>query len=301
MAAPQWQHLRNPAANTRPDPAVLLDGAIAINTAAESPAVFFKAADGTLSVVGTAYVGATAPNATPGGFAGNAPGEFWYDTTNTTLNLWDGAAWVGAGGSGYVLPIASDTVLGGVKVGANLAIDATGVLTTDLGAGSVPPVALPIATKTALGGVIVGSGLDVAADGTVSLAMEVLELMGSLDPTAAPPALTAAEIGHVYIANATGAPNAGFGLTGITTVNSGDLLMWDGTGWVYNQSASVSGVTSVAGTLPITVGGTATDPLIGVNVATTTTTGVVSVGEGLAVDAAGVLSVAGVFDESLYA
>jgi hypothetical protein len=302
MAASQWQNLRNPAANTRPDPAVLLDGSIAINTAAESPAVFFKAADGSLSMAGTAYVGATAPNATPGGFAGNAPGEFWWDTTATELKLWDGAQWVSAGGgaTGYVLPIASGTILGGVKVGANLAIDATGILTTNLGAGSVPPVALPIATKTALGGVIVGNGLDVAADGTVSLAMEVLELMGSLDPTAAPPALTAADIGHVYIANTTGAPNAGFGLTGITTVNSGDLLMWDGTGWVYNQSASVSGVTSVAGTLPITVGGTATTPLIGVNVATTTTTGVVSVGEGLAVDAAGVLSVTGVLDEGLY-
>jgi hypothetical protein len=303
MAASQWHNLRSPVANTRPDPAVLLDGSIAINTAAESPAVFFRAADGSLSMVGTAYVGATAPNATPGGFAGNAPGEFWWDTTATELKLWDGVQWVSAGGggaTGYVLPIASATVLGGVKVGANLAIDATGVLSTNLGAGSVPPVALPIATKTTLGGVIVGNGLDVAVDGTLSLALEVLELMGSLDPTAAPPALTAAEIGHVYIANATGIANPGFGLPVNTTVAAGDLLLWDGTAWVWNQSASVSGVTSVAGTLPITVGGTATTPLIGVNVATTTTTGVVSVGEGLAVDAAGVLSVTGLLDEGIY-
>ena len=300
MAVSQWQNIRSAVADTRPDPAILLDGSIALNTAAESPAVYFKAADGSLSMAGTAYVGAAAPNSTPGGFAGNTLGEFWYDTTNTTLNLWDGTTWVGASGSGYVLPIASATVLGGVKVGANLAIDATGILSTNLGPGSVPPAALPIATKTLLGGVIVGNGLDVAVDGTLSLALEVLELMGSLDPTAAPPTLTAADIGHVYIANATGAPNAGFGLTGITTVNSGDLLLWDGTGWVYNQSASVSGVTSVTGTLPITVGGTATAPLIGVNVATTTTTGVVSVGEGLAVDAAGVLSVTGLLDEGTY-
>ena len=124
--------------------------------------------------------------------------------------------------------------------------------------------------------------------------------MGSIDPTAAPPALTAAEIGHVYIANATGAPNAGFGLTGVTSVAAGDLLLWDGAAWIHNQSASVSGVTSVTGTLPITVGGTGTTPLIGVNVATTTTTGVVSVGEGLAVTAAGVLSVTGLLDEGLY-
>lgn len=303
MAASQWQNLRNPSANTRPDPAVLLDGSIAINTAPDSSAVFFKAADGSLSMAGTAYVGATAPNVTPNGFPGNSKGEFWYDTSVPALKLWNGTAWVvaGGGGTGYVLPIASATVLGGVKVGANLAIDATtGVLSTALGAGSVPSVALPIATKTVLGGVIVGNGLNVAVDGTLSLAMEVLELMGSIDPTAAPPALTAADIGHVYIANATGAPNAGFGLTGVARIAAGDLLLWDGAAWVHNQSASVSGVTSVTGTLPITVGGTATAPLIGVNVATTTTTGVVSVGEGLAVTAAGVLSVTGVLDEGLY-
>lgn len=303
MAVSQWQNLRSSVADTRPDPAVLLDGSIAINTAAESPAVYFKAADGSLSMAGTAYISAVAPNSTPGGFAGNAPGEFWWDTTATELKLWDGVQWVSAGGggsTGYVLPIASATILGGVKVGANLAIDATGILSTNLGAGSVPSVALPIATKTVLGGVIVGNGLDVAVDGTLSLALEVLELMGSLDPTAVPPALTAAEIGHVYIANATGIANAGFGLPANTTVAAGDLLLWDGTAWVWNQSASVSGVVSVTGTLPITVGGTATAPLIGVNVATTTTTGVVSVGEGLAVTPAGVLSVTGLLDEGVY-
>lgn len=297
----QWQNIRSATADTRPDPSILLDGSIALNTAVESPAVYFKAADGSLAMAGTAYVAGVAPNSTPGGWAGNAAGEFWYDTTTTTLKLWDGTAWVNAGAAGYVLPIASATVLGGVKVGANLAIDATGVLSTALGAGSVPPVALPIATKTLLGGVIVGNGLDVAVDGTLSLALEVLELMGSIDPTAAPPALTAAEIGHVYIANATGIANAGFALPVNTTVSAGDLLLWDGTAWIWNQSASVSGVTSVTGTLPITVGGTATAPLIGVNVATTTTTGVVSVGEGLAVTAAGVLSVTGVLDEGVYA
>ena len=300
MAASQWQNLRSATPETRPDPAVLLDGSIAINTAAESPAVYFKAADGSLSKAGSAQVSATAPNATPGGFAGNSAGEFWYDTATSTLKLWDSTAWVNAGAAGYVLPIASATILGGVKVGANLAIDATGILSTALGAGSVPSVALPIATKTLLGGVIVGNGLDVAVDGTLSLALEVLELMGSINPTAAPPALTAADIGHTYIANVTGAPNAGFGLTGVTSVAAGDLLLWDGAAWIHNQSASVSGVTSVTGTLPITVGGTGTTPLIGVNVATTTTTGVVSVGEGLAVTAAGVLSVTGLLDEGLY-
>ena len=81
MAAKPWQSIRNSSPDNRPDPAVLVEGQIALNTAAESPAVYFKAADGSLSMAGTAYVGVTAPNVTPGGFAGNSKGEFWYDTS----------------------------------------------------------------------------------------------------------------------------------------------------------------------------------------------------------------------------
>ena len=257
MAAKPWQSLRNSSPDNRPDPAVLVEGQIALNIAGASPAIYFKDAAGALAKAGAAQVGTTAPNATPAGFAGNSKGEQWLDVTDPAkpvLKIYNGTAWVvagGGGGTGYVLPIASATVLGGVKV---------------------------------------GNGLDVAVDGTLSLALEVLELMGSIAPTAPPPVLTAADIGHVYIASATGAPNAGFGLTGVTSVAAGDLLLWDGAAWIHNQSASVSGVTSVTGTLPITVGGTATAPLIGVNVATATTVGVASFGDGLAIDAAGLVT-----------
>jgi hypothetical protein len=258
MAAKQWQNLRSAAADTRPDPAVLLDGSIAINTAAETPGVFFKDAGGGLAKVGAAHVGATAPNATPGGFAGNAKGEQWLDLTDPAkpvLKTWDGTAWVAA---------ASDA-------------------------------ALPIATATVLGGIKVGSGLDVLADGTLSVAMEIVELLGSADPTAAAPAAT---IGNAYIANTSVTADASW--TGIARqeIAAGDLLLFDGTNWIWNQAASVSGVVSVTGTAPIEVGGTAEAPVIGVAVATTTSTGVVSVGDGLAVDGAGVLSL--LADEGTY-
>ncbi len=160
------------------------------------------------------------------------------------------------------------------------------------------------ATSTVLGGIKVGSGLDVTADGTLSLAVEVLELMGSLDPTAAAPALTAAEAGHTYVANTTGTADASFGLAAGLEVAAGDLLIWTGSEWIWNQAASVSGVVSITGTAPIEVGGTAEAPVIGVAVATAASTGVVSAGAGLAVDAAGVLSVdveALSFDEGTYA
>ncbi len=265
MAAQQWRNLRSSAPDTRPDPAVLEEGSIAINFAAESPAVYFKAADGSLAKAGTAQVGTEAPNSAPGGFAGNAAGEFWYNPDTSTLSLFDGDAWVEAGGGdAYVLQPATSSTLGGIKV---------------------------------------GQGLDVTADGTLSLAVEVLELMGSLDPTTPAPTLGASEAGHTYVANVTGTADTSFGL-GAIEVAAGDLLIWTGSEWVHNQAASVSGVVSITGTAPIEVGGTAEAPVIGVAVATAASTGVVSAGAGLAVDAAGVLSVdveALSFDEGTYA
>jgi hypothetical protein len=258
MAAKPWQSIRNSGTDTRPDPAILLDGQIALNTAGDSPAIFFKDASGALAKAGAAQVGTTAPNATPGGFAGNSKGEQWLDVTDPAkpvLKVFDGTAWVAA---------ASDAVL-------------------------------PIATTTTLGGVIVGSGLDVAADGTLSVAMEIVELLGSADPTAAAPAAT---IGNAYIANASGVADASWtGIAGVQ-VAAGDLLLYDGTNWIHNQAASISGVLSVTGVAPVLVGGTAEAPEISVALATATTVGVASFGDGLAVDAAGMVTLAS--DEGLY-
>jgi hypothetical protein len=259
MAVKPWQHVRNGTADTRPDPAVLLDGQLAINTAAATPAAFFKDAAGGLAKIGSAHVGTTAPNATPAGFAGNSKGEQWLDLTDPAkpvLKVWDGTAWVAA---------ASDAPL-------------------------------PIATTTALGGVIVGSGLDVAADGTLSVAMEIVELLGSADPTTAAPAAT---LGNAYIANTSGVADASW--TGIAgkEIAAGDILLYDGTNWIHNQAQSITGVLSVTGVAPVVIGGTAEAPEISVAVATATTTGVASFGDGLAIDAAGLVTL--LADEGTYA
>lgn len=78
-----------------------------------------------------------------------------------TIN--SGSIWVGSGtsggggGGGYTLPIATATVLGGVKVGSGLSIDPiTGVLTSSGGGYT-----LPIASASTLGGIRIGSGLTV--------------------------------------------------------------------------------------------------------------------------------------------
>ena len=88
------QLLRSPVANLRPLPGTLDDGMPMVNTNAAQPGLFFKLEGGSeLTKIGPAAVGPQAPNLAPAGFAGNARGEFWYDTVNSTLKIWDGTQW----------------------------------------------------------------------------------------------------------------------------------------------------------------------------------------------------------------
>ena len=69
--------------------------------------------------------------------------------------------------STYVLPPASAQVLGGVKVGSGLSIDAQGILSAQ--GGTTPSTyVLPPASAQSLGGVQVGSGLSIDAQGILS-------------------------------------------------------------------------------------------------------------------------------------
>lgn len=108
----------------------------------------------------------------------------------------------GLPGAGYTLPIATNTVLGGVKVGNNLTIDGDGVLSagnnyvlppanaTSLGGiivgdnltitangvlSGVNSYTLPAATNSTLGGVIVGNGLTVQANGSISVSTNYIK------------------------------------------------------------------------------------------------------------------------------
>ena len=91
---------RSGTANKRPDPASMALGELDLNYDAVSGGVFYKDSAGDVVKVGSAQVSATAPNATPAGSAGNSDGEFWYDTSNTTLKIWNGSAWVSISGGG---------------------------------------------------------------------------------------------------------------------------------------------------------------------------------------------------------
>lgn len=62
---------------------------------------------------------------------------------------------------GYTLPIASANILGGVKVGGNLKIDGTGILDTKY--------PLSLATRTAVGVSKIGDNINVSEDGEISV------------------------------------------------------------------------------------------------------------------------------------
>ena len=77
----------------------------------------------------------------------------------------------------FALKPATSTTLGGIKVGDNLSIDASGRLS------GAAPYALPAATTSTLGGVKAGSNLTVYADGT--LALKKSGVIGALSYTPA--------------------------------------------------------------------------------------------------------------------
>lgn len=94
-----------------------------------------------------------------------SPGFVKIDGSTITIDSNGVISAVGGGGSGsgYVLPPASASTLGGIKVGSNLSITADGVLSATDTKYTLPP-----ATKTILGGVKVGDGINVSDDGTIS-------------------------------------------------------------------------------------------------------------------------------------
>jgi hypothetical protein len=138
-------------------------------------------------------------------------------------------------------------------------------------AASANNYVLPAATAAALGGVKTGTGIAIAADGTISANLPgALVYRGTYNLTTAPPATPAQ--GDVYVSTTAGTVAAGWtGIAGGTTA-SGDMVLWDGTKW-DRVGSSGSGVTSVTGTAPITIGGTATAPDVRIAAATTTTPG----------------------------
>jgi hypothetical protein len=130
-------------------------------------------------------------------------GEPAFETDTGKLKIGDGnVSWSSlayfTGVSPYTLPVATNSVLGGVKQGTNVSIAVDGTLSVATGAGYTLPTAstsilggvkvdgasitissgiisaaqytLPVATNSVLGGVKQGTNVSIAVDGTLSVA-----------------------------------------------------------------------------------------------------------------------------------
>ena len=89
------------------------------------------------------------------------PGTLWYDPISGRTYIYFQDSWVDAApNTAYTLPMASATVLGGIKVGNNLSINQYGVLNAEDG-----NYTLPTANNTVLGGVKVDN-VSIVIDGS---------------------------------------------------------------------------------------------------------------------------------------
>jgi hypothetical protein len=79
----------------RPLPSRLGIGEIALNANVGDPGLFLAdSTNSTLIKIGPTFIGSTAPNLTPTGFASLSKGESWLDTASTQiLKIYDGSAW----------------------------------------------------------------------------------------------------------------------------------------------------------------------------------------------------------------
>ena len=103
---------RSGTASKRPDAVNMSYGEIDLNYDSTTGGLFYKNSAGSVVKVGPAQVGTAAPNATPAGSAGNSVGEFWYDTSTTSLKIWNGTSWVVTVNTGGFLPLTGGTMTG---------------------------------------------------------------------------------------------------------------------------------------------------------------------------------------------
>ena len=90
---------RSATASKRPVGASMAFGELNLNYDAASGGLYYKDTLGAVVKVGPCQVSATAPNSSPAGSTGNSAGEFWFDSSTSTLKIYNGTAWVEAGGS----------------------------------------------------------------------------------------------------------------------------------------------------------------------------------------------------------
>lgn len=128
-------------------------------------------------------------------------GQIYFDTADKTLKQYDGEKWQ-AVGKEYTLPIASQDTLGGIKVGAGLAINESGVLSVT-GGGTADAVewANILSKPTTIAGYgIVDAKI---AGGVITLGANTIRPVTSVNGSTGEVALTAYDVDALDLAGGT--------------------------------------------------------------------------------------------------
>ena len=137
----------------------------------------------------------------------------------------------------FALQTATNLLLGGVKIGSGLSTSADGTLSVTTG-----PYSLQTATNTILGGVKIGSGIDITADGTISvLANSTSTLVANA--VNAQTATTATNAAYAYAFNTATLVATAVNLVGGVAVNTSTLLVPTA---VYAQTFNTSTLVTTA-------------------------------------------------------
>jgi hypothetical protein len=134
---------------------------------------------------------------------------------------------------------------------------------------------LPEATTSTLGGVKVGDGLAVQGDGTLSVAVNSnLNFLGSIDVTQTNPS-GSETVGDFYVNSAaSGAPLVAWGTDIDNPVTGGEMISKGGDGnWYQIGRTGANAVRTVSVSAPITNLGTSLDPTIAISEALPSTNG----------------------------
>jgi len=152
-------------------------GEPAVCFGANDPGLYVKDSAGNIRKVGPSHYGATAPNSSPVGLAGNSVGEQWVDSSTSSyyLRVWTGSAWqkigalfadsattAGSAGSASFATVAGSTIMASGAVLASGAISASGAIMASgaisasgaIVTSSVLPGGLPAASTSPSGSLV---------------------------------------------------------------------------------------------------------------------------------------------------
>ncbi len=193
----------------------------------------------------------------------------------------------------YTLPVATTTVLGGVKQGTNITIAGDGTISA-----TAAPYTLPAATASSLGGVIIGANITVQSDGTISVAapyalpVATTTVLGGVKQGSN---VTIGADGTISVAGPYTLPVATASVLGGVKIGTGINVAGDGTisnGYVLPiATTTVLGGVKQGSNITIAADGTiSASASYTLPPATTSTLGGVIVGSGLSVDSNGNLT-----------